>query len=77
MDRQLVRFRGMIQDMHNPEYYFQQYEVKDNQTETHEIRCGMYADSAQCLVIIQLKCCVIWPIGTLSYPCLNSVDIPD
>ncbi|XP_076172689.1 mini-chromosome maintenance complex-binding protein isoform X2 [Ptiloglossa arizonensis] len=49
MDRQLVRFRGMIQDMHNPEYYFQQYEVKDNQTETHEIRCGMYADSAQCL----------------------------
>ncbi|XP_011874176.1 PREDICTED: mini-chromosome maintenance complex-binding protein isoform X2 [Vollenhovia emeryi] len=25
-DKQLVRFRGMIQDMYNPEYYFKKYE---------------------------------------------------
>ena len=47
-DRQLVRFRGMVQDMHDPEYYFQQYEVKNIQTETSEVRCGMYIDAARC-----------------------------
>ncbi|KOC64346.1 Mini-chromosome maintenance complex-binding protein [Habropoda laboriosa] len=39
----------MIQDMHNPEYYFQQYEVKNSESGMHELRCGMYADSAKCL----------------------------
>ncbi|XP_053996434.1 mini-chromosome maintenance complex-binding protein [Hylaeus anthracinus] len=48
-DRQLVRFRGMVQDMRNPEYYFQQYEVKNNETEVLEVRCGMYTDTVQCL----------------------------
>ncbi|CAL7944101.1 unnamed protein product [Xylocopa violacea] len=48
-DRQLVKFKGMVQDMHDPEYYFQQYEVKNTETETYEVRCGMYADSAKCL----------------------------
>lgn len=48
-DRQLVRFRGMVQDKRNPEYYFQQYEVKDTRTEACEVRCGMYTDSARCL----------------------------
>ncbi|XP_076661260.1 mini-chromosome maintenance complex-binding protein [Halictus rubicundus] len=48
-DRQLVRFRGMIQDMHNPEYYFQQYEVRNNQSNVQETRCGMYTDFARCM----------------------------
>ncbi|XP_076764634.1 mini-chromosome maintenance complex-binding protein [Xylocopa sonorina] len=48
-DRQLVKFEGMVQDMRDPEYYFQQYEVKNTETETCEVRCGMYADSAKCL----------------------------
>ncbi|XP_043251882.1 mini-chromosome maintenance complex-binding protein [Colletes gigas] len=48
-DWQLVRFRGMVQDMHNPEFYFEKYEVKNNETETYEVRCGMYADYVQCL----------------------------
>ncbi|KZC13690.1 Mini-chromosome maintenance complex-binding protein, partial [Dufourea novaeangliae] len=48
-DRQLVRFRGMVQDMHNPEYYFEQYEVRDTRTGTYEVRFGMYADSARCM----------------------------
>ncbi|XP_029047790.1 mini-chromosome maintenance complex-binding protein [Osmia bicornis bicornis] len=48
-NQQLIRFRGMIQDMHNPEYYFKQYEVKNIQTEMLEVRCGMYTDSVKCL----------------------------
>ncbi|XP_031835195.1 mini-chromosome maintenance complex-binding protein [Nomia melanderi] len=48
-DRQLVRFQGMVQDMYNPEYYFQQYEVKNTLSKAQEIRSGMYADSARCL----------------------------
>lgn len=49
-DKQLVRFRGMIQDMYDPEYYFKQYEVKNTKTGESDIRCGMYTDAAQCLV---------------------------
>ena len=35
--------------MHNPEYYFKQYEVKNIQTEMLEVRCGMYTDPVKCL----------------------------
>jgi len=49
-DKELVRFRGMIQDMYNPEYYFKQYEVKNTDTGERDIRCGMYMDAARCLV---------------------------
>ncbi|XP_014608335.1 PREDICTED: mini-chromosome maintenance complex-binding protein [Polistes canadensis] len=44
-DKQLVRFRGMIQDMYNPEYYFQKYEVKNTQSGYCDVRFGMYMDS--------------------------------
>ncbi|KAL2747596.1 mini-chromosome maintenance complex-binding protein isoform X2 [Vespula maculifrons] len=44
-DKQLVRFRGMIQDMYNPEYYFQKYEVKNIQNGYCDVRFGMYTDS--------------------------------
>jgi len=43
-------FRGMIQDMYDPEYYLKQYEVKNTNTGENEIRCGMYMDAACCLV---------------------------
>lgn len=49
-DKALVRFRGMIQDMYNPEYYFKQYEVKNTDTGESDVRCGMYMDAARCLV---------------------------
>lgn len=49
-DKELVRFRGMIQDMYNPEYYFKQYEVKNTDTGESNVRCGMYMDTARCLV---------------------------
>ncbi|XP_018396179.1 PREDICTED: mini-chromosome maintenance complex-binding protein [Cyphomyrmex costatus] len=48
-DKELVRFRGMIQDIYNPEYYFKQYEVKNTDTGESTIRCGMYMDAARCL----------------------------
>ncbi|XP_024887106.1 mini-chromosome maintenance complex-binding protein-like isoform X1 [Temnothorax curvispinosus] len=48
-DKELVRFRGMIQDMYNPEYYFKQYEVKNTDTGESNIRSGMYMDAARCL----------------------------
>ncbi|XP_046833718.1 mini-chromosome maintenance complex-binding protein [Vespa crabro] len=44
-DKQLVRFRGMIQDMYNPEYYFKKYEVKNIQNGYCDVRFGMYMDS--------------------------------
>lgn len=49
-DKQLVRFRGMVQDMYDPEYYFKQYEVKNTRTGESNVRYGMYADVACCLV---------------------------
>lgn len=49
-DKELVRFRGMIQDMYDPEYYFKQYEVKNTNTGESDVRCGMYMDAARCLV---------------------------
>ncbi|XP_015593977.1 mini-chromosome maintenance complex-binding protein isoform X2 [Cephus cinctus] len=48
-DGELVRFRGMIQDMYNPEYYFENYEVRNSQTGECQIRCGTYKDTAYCL----------------------------
>lgn len=49
-DKELVRFRGMIQDMYNPEYYFKQYEVRNTDTGESDVRYGMYMDAARCLV---------------------------
>ncbi|XP_033207989.1 mini-chromosome maintenance complex-binding protein isoform X2 [Belonocnema kinseyi] len=48
-DGQLVRFRGMVQDMFNPEYYFENYEVTDTRTGESSLRSGIYMDSARCL----------------------------
>lgn len=48
-DKQLVRFRGMVQDMYDPEYFFKRYEVKNTNTGESDIRCGMYTDAARCL----------------------------
>lgn len=48
---QLVKFRGMIQDMYDPEYYFESYEVTNAETGESLMRSGMYVDSAKCSVI--------------------------
>lgn len=47
----LVRFRGMIQDMHEPEYYLEKFEVRNEDTQETSIRIGKYIDHTQSKVI--------------------------
>lgn len=44
-DNCLVRFHGMVQDMYNPEYYFEKYEVENESTKEKRIKCGKYRDT--------------------------------
>ncbi|XP_046383517.1 mini-chromosome maintenance complex-binding protein [Ischnura elegans] len=46
VDKQLVRFRGMIQDMFNPEFYLSSYEVLNKVTGEKRIESGKYKDIA-------------------------------
>nr|CAD7594676.1 unnamed protein product [Timema genevievae] len=48
MDGQLVRFHGMIQDMFDPEYYLDQYEVKDTTNGCSRLCSGKYRDILSC-----------------------------
>lgn len=43
-EAQLVRFRGIVQDMHDPEIYLETFELKlaDNTTQT---KCAKYRDN--------------------------------
>lgn len=43
-DSQLVRFRGIVQDMHDPEIYLETFEVKVADNTTHT-KCAKYRDS--------------------------------
>lgn len=45
-DGTLVRFRGMVQDMHNPEFYFEQFEVFNTKTNEIKSKTGKYTDTA-------------------------------
>ncbi|KAG6460337.1 mini-chromosome maintenance complex-binding protein [Manduca sexta] len=48
-DGTLVRFRGMIQDMHNPEFYFEEFEVYNTITNEIKNKSGKYRDTAHIL----------------------------
>nr|XP_049706474.1 mini-chromosome maintenance complex-binding protein [Helicoverpa armigera] len=48
-DGTLVRFRGMVQDMHNPEFYFEQFEVFNTVTNDVKNKSGKYRDTAHIL----------------------------
>ncbi|CAH2091456.1 unnamed protein product [Euphydryas editha] len=48
-DGSLVRFRGMVQDMHNPEFYFEQFEVFNTKTNEIKSKTGKYTDTANIL----------------------------
>jgi hypothetical protein len=39
-DGQLVRFRGMVQDMYDPEIYMAEYETRNLSTGVKNIQCG-------------------------------------
>lgn len=49
----MVRFRGMIQDMYNPEYYYEKYEVVNEVTKDYELKSGKYKDITDCKVRFQ------------------------
>lgn len=49
-DNSLVRFHGMIQDMYNPEYYFEKYEVENEVTKEKSIKYGKYRDTTDLAV---------------------------
>lgn len=44
----LVRFRCMIQDMFDPEYFLGAYEVMDSLSNRRTVKCGLYKDIANC-----------------------------
>ncbi|GBP15443.1 Mini-chromosome maintenance complex-binding protein [Eumeta japonica] len=48
-DNSMVRFRGMIQDMRNPEFYFESFEVYNTLTNEVKIKSGKYRDTADIL----------------------------
>ncbi|XP_070539996.1 mini-chromosome maintenance complex-binding protein-like [Ptychodera flava] len=45
----LVKFRCMVQDMFDPEFYLGIYEVEDRKTGQKTLRTGRYRDIAECL----------------------------
>ena len=45
---QVVRFRGMIQDCFDNEFYMDSFEVKDIKTGNTQLRSGRYKDIAEC-----------------------------
>ncbi|KAK0149931.1 Mini-chromosome maintenance complex-binding protein [Merluccius polli] len=44
----LVRFRCLVQDMFDPEFYMGAYETVDPATEAKLLRCGKYKDVTEC-----------------------------
>lgn len=49
-DGQLVRFRGIVQDMLDPEIYLEQFEIKRDDNSTR-IKCGKYRDNTNLAVV--------------------------
>ena len=46
--KSLVRFRCMVQDMFDPEFYLAAYEVVNKADNSSNLRCGMYQDMVHC-----------------------------
>ncbi|KAL2083636.1 hypothetical protein ACEWY4_021409 [Coilia grayii] len=44
----LVKFRCMVQDMFDPEFYMGVYEVVDQATKSKSLKCGKYKDVTEC-----------------------------
>ena len=53
----LVRFRCMVQDTFDPEYYLGSYEVRKKESNECKMCCGMYKDIAQCQVSVWFERC--------------------
>lgn len=44
----MVRYRGMVQDMYDNEFFLDTYEVRDEKTGATKLRPGRYKDVAEC-----------------------------
>uniref|UniRef100_A0ACB8F914 Uncharacterized protein n=1 Tax=Sphaerodactylus townsendi TaxID=933632 RepID=A0ACB8F914_9SAUR len=53
----LIKFRCMIQDMFDPEFYMNIYEAVDTHTKTHVMHFGKYRDIAECGVSADINYC--------------------
>ncbi|XP_063047874.1 mini-chromosome maintenance complex-binding protein [Engraulis encrasicolus] len=47
----LVKFRCMVQDMFDPEFYMGVYEVVDQTTKSKNLKCGKYKDVTECVQV--------------------------
>ncbi|XP_034951618.1 mini-chromosome maintenance complex-binding protein [Chelonus insularis] len=54
-DGQLVRYEGMVQDIRNPEHYYENFEVKNLETGECYLKSGMYRDIMKCAKNEQLN----------------------
>ncbi|XP_041987429.1 mini-chromosome maintenance complex-binding protein [Aricia agestis] len=76
-DGALVRFRGMVQDMYNPEFYLEQFNVLNTNTKTTTTKSGKYTETADVLEhekILhsdEMKCSQRQKIVVVSIPGLN------
>lgn len=46
-DGQLVRFRGLVQNMYDPEIYLERYQIKDVNSDQHHACNGKYRDNVK------------------------------
>ena len=53
--KSLVRFRCMVQDMFDPEFYLAVYETVDKSNNSSNLRCGMYQDMVDCPEHFELR----------------------
>ena len=53
--KSLVRFRCMVQDMFDPEYYLAVYEAVNKADNSSNLRCGMYQDVVSCPENLELR----------------------
>lgn len=62
-DGQLVRFRGLVQNMFDPEIYLERYQIKDVNSDQHHACNGKYRDNVK-LKVSRWKSVVFVVIGT-------------
>lgn len=53
--KSLVRFRCMVQDMFDPEFFLAAYETVDKSNNSSSMRCGMYQDMVSCPENFELR----------------------
>lgn len=56
-EMQLVRFRGLVQDMLDPEIYLEQFQTKSKENGGVQLRSGKYRDNIK-LEVIETYCAV-------------------